>query len=475
VEASCASAFREKRRRMAVDAAGIMVELFLAAVALFVWIYVETGIVHAIAYNVILIGGVSTLLFNGNPLLRFDGYYFLSDALEIPNLGSRSTNYIGYLIQRYVFGSKRAISPASGPGEKGWLLTYGVLSFFYRLFIVATISLFIAQKFFIVGVILAIWAVFTMVVLPLYRKVVFLVRSPQITGHRVRAWVASLAFVLGLSGFIFYVPFPYATRAEGVVWPPENSLVRVSADGFCRSIVSRPNQWVRRGDPIFVNEDPLLSAEKKVLLKRLKELEARYFSLRFTDKTQAAIQKEEMVSVRFQLNRIDEKESQLIVRSPAEGVLIIPRMEDMKDRFLHKGELVAYVVQYPLNTVRVVVPQESIGLVKDQTVRVDVRLSDRVPHIYPAQVRREVPAATDKLPSVALGFAGGGEVAIDPSEEGGTKAFDTIFQLDLDVPDTAQARYIGGRVFVRFDHGKVTLAEQWYRSIRQLLLRRFSI
>lgn len=100
VEASSASAFSDKSKRMIVDAAGIMVELFLAALAMFVWVNVEHGIIHTIAYNVILIGSVSTLLFNGNPLLRFDGYYFLSDAIEIPNLGSRSTNFLGYLFQR---------------------------------------------------------------------------------------------------------------------------------------------------------------------------------------------------------------------------------------------------------------------------------------------------------------------------------------------------------------------------------------
>ena len=94
VDASAASGFRDKSKRMIVGAIGIMVELFLGSLALFVWLGAEPGAVHAVAYNVMLISGVSTILFNGNPLLRFDGYYVLADALEIPNLGSRLTKYL---------------------------------------------------------------------------------------------------------------------------------------------------------------------------------------------------------------------------------------------------------------------------------------------------------------------------------------------------------------------------------------------
>ena len=108
VDASSSWGFRDKRQRMLVSAAGIMAELLMGSIALFVWINVQPGVVHVVAYNVILICGISTILFNGNPLLRFDGYYVLSDGIEIPNLGTRSNNYLGYLIQRYALKSKDA-------------------------------------------------------------------------------------------------------------------------------------------------------------------------------------------------------------------------------------------------------------------------------------------------------------------------------------------------------------------------------
>ncbi len=475
VEASSASAFREKHRRMMVDAAGIVVELLLAAIALLVWVHVEHGIVHAIAYNVILIGSVSTLFFNGNPLLRFDGYYFLSDAIEVPNLGSRSNNYLGYLIQRYGFGVRNAKSPANTSGERFWMFTYGVSSFFYRMFIVAVIALVVAEKFFIVGVLLATWALTTMIGVPLYKRLKFLFASPSISGHRFRATTLTSIFVASLLAFIILTPVPYTTRAEGVIWPPEDSLVRAGTNGFCRKILVQSDQWVRRGDPLIVSEDPLLKSEKRVLEARLQELEARYLSLRYTERAKALIQKEEIVSVKKELNRLQELEQQLTIRSGTDGQLILIRSEDMKDRFFHRGELVGYVVDLPLNTVRVVVPQDHIGLVREQTVKVEIRLAENIGEISEAMVLREVPAATEKLPSVALGFAGGGEVPVDPRDEEGTKAFDSVFQLDLVLSDQVNMQRIGERVFVRFDHGKVPLAEQWYYFFRQLFLRRFSV
>ena len=112
---------------------GMMVELLLASLAMFVWLNVETGVISALAYNVMVIGGVSTLLFNGNPLLRYDGYYLLADLIEIPNLGQRSTRYIGYLLQRYLLGIEKAESPVTARGERGWFLVYGPISFCYRI------------------------------------------------------------------------------------------------------------------------------------------------------------------------------------------------------------------------------------------------------------------------------------------------------------------------------------------------------
>lgn len=475
VEASSATVFRDKYKRMAVGAAGILVELFLAALALYVWLTVETGLVHTIAYNTMVIGAVSTLLLNGNPLLRFDGYYIFSDAIETPNLGTRSTGYVGYLIQRYLFGLNDAKSPANTAGERFWFIVYGMASFCYRLFIIAVIILVVAGKFFIVGIAIALWAIVTMVCVPVYKKLAFLFNSPVLKKHRARALATSVSLLFAVMLVVFLLPVSLSTRAEGVIWVPPRALVKAGANGFYRKLLVKDDSKVTRNEPLIITEDPLLPAKEKILEYRVQELEAKYYAVNEQDRTQAAIIKEELGTVKSELQRAREKKADLVIKSPANGTFIIPNGKDLDGRFLHKGDLVAYVVDYPLTTVRVVVRQDDIGLVRNRTRSVEVKLADRLDKTYPASIQREVPAASVDLPSAALGYAGGGAVPVDPSDSKGSRAFESVFQFDLSIPDAADVKDIGQRVYVRFDHGKEPLVRHWYRVIRQLLLRRFTV
>ena len=118
VDATDSARFGSKYRRMAVAGAGIIAETTLAFLGLLVWVTVEPGVIRDIAFNCFLTGSVSSLLFNGNPLLKFDSYYVLSDLIEIPNLASRSNQYLLYLVRRYLLGLQ-SVSPVTADGEKG--------------------------------------------------------------------------------------------------------------------------------------------------------------------------------------------------------------------------------------------------------------------------------------------------------------------------------------------------------------------
>ena len=225
VDASAAAAIRSKHRRMLVSAAGMMVELFLAAIALFVWLNVEPGLLRLAAFNIMLIGGVSTLLFNGNPLLRFDAYYILKDAIEIPNLASRSSRYITFLAKHYLLALPSE-SPATRAGERGWLLFYGVASTLYRLLVTFGIILFIAGKFFVIGVLLAVWAAVMQIVVPAVKIMSFVLFNRALDQRRVRAVAVSTALLGALSAIVFLAPMPSATHAEGVLSLPEQARVQ---------------------------------------------------------------------------------------------------------------------------------------------------------------------------------------------------------------------------------------------------------
>lgn len=475
VDASAASAFREKRKRVVVGAAGMIVELFLAALAIFVWLNVEPGTVRAAAYNVILIASVSTILFNANPLLRFDGYYIFADLIEIQNLGTRSNKYLGYLVQRYLFGVRDLELPPSTGGERRWFVGYGIAAFFYRMFIVVVIALFVAGKFFFIGVLLAFWAVVVMVVVPLVKNASKIFTNPKIRSKRARAIATTLAISAGLVAVLTLVPVPSWTRAEGVVWLPGNMVVRAGTDGFVDRLLAQPGTAVRLGEPLVACRNVQLLAEVKVLQGGLVELQARFRAELQTDKVRAAIVREEIKSMRADLARAQEKTNALVIKSHVDGVFIVPRAQDLPGRYVRKGELLGYTLNLSVGTAKVVVFQQDIDIVRQRTQRVEVRLADSIEEVISAVVRRETPAATDQLPSLALAQQGGGEVAIDPRAQESAKAFQKFFVLDVDFPLSASKINVGGRVFVRFDHGLEPLARQWYRDLRQLFLSRFNV
>ncbi len=475
VDASAASAFRNKRERVLVGAVGIVVELFVAALALFVWINAEPGTVRAVAFNVILIAGVSTVLFNGNPLLRYDAYYMLGDLLEIPNLGTRGMQYMGYLMQRYLFDLPDAEPPQSTQGEQVWFVIYTIASFIYRIFIYAAIILFIASKFFIVGMLLASWAVVTMIIFPVAKSVKFLSSSPKLGRKRGRAIMMSGFAVAALVAIVVLLPFPLGTRAEGVVWVPEKSFVRAGIDGFVDRVIAVPGSIVRRGDPLIECSDPFLPARIRVLESRLRELEAIYDTQLPSDRVRAEITNEEIEHAKAQLNHARERAGELTIHSSASGKFIVPMARDLPGRFVRRGELLGYVVDRSTITAQVVVSQSDIDLVRQRTVGVKVRLAETIAEIIPAVLKREVPAATDQLPSKTLSQEGGGQIAIDPRDMLGVKAFQKVFLFDLELPDQARLYNVGGRVYVRFDHGWEPLFWRWYRGTRQLFLRRFNV
>ncbi|MBW1681260.1 MAG: peptidase M50 [Deltaproteobacteria bacterium] len=472
VDASASSAFREKHKRLMVDLAGILVEVFLAAAALLVWVNVEPGTVRTICYNVMIIAGISTILFNGNPLLRFDAYYALSDLLDIPNLGTRANRYLGYLIKRHLLGIRRAQSPVTARGEAGWMVIYALASFIYRIFISVRIALFVAGKFFVIGVLLALWAAVSMVLVPVFRVVRSMFQDPDLKRKRGRILVTTLCLLVSIGWFLVKVPIPSYTVSEGVLWTPEESRIHAAADGFVAEVLARPGQVLCAGAPIIRCFNPDLDSRVRVLAARIKELQSRRRNLERVDRTEADIIKDEIQRVRSELKRARDQQADLVIRSPSAGTLLLPDAKDLPGRFLRRGTPLGYVVDFPRVVARVMIPQSGVDLVRNHTRAVQAQLAERIGYTVPARVIREVPEASRELPSIALSVEGGGRIALDPTQPGKAIAFEKLFQFEVALSGIIPRR-IGERVFVRFEHDPEPLVRKWSRAVRRLLLSRF--
>jgi putative peptide zinc metalloprotease protein len=475
VDASASSAFPSKWQRAVVGAAGMIVELVIAAVALFVWVSVEPGIVRTLAYNTIMIAGISTVLFNANPLLRFDGYYILADLIEIPNLRQRANTYLGYLCERYLFGRAEAQVSHAMPGERAWFVGYSVTSFIYRIFVVIAILLFLTDQFFVLGMFFAVLTAVTWFVLPLGKGLKYLFTSPRIRRVRGRALAVSTGGIAVVLIALCVIPVPFRTRAEGVVWIPEEAIVRVGADGFVAQVVAVPGSTLSRGDVVAICHDSVLTTQVTVLEAQLREIEARIREQISENIVKAKILEEEKGYIEEKLARVREQARDLVITSKVAGTLVLPRAEDLPGRFVHRGDVLAHVVDLNTLTVRTIVDQTDIDLIRHSTKAVQVRLAERLASPIDAGVTRLVPAASDELPSPALGSEGGGQVPMDPKDPKGQKALRKVYQVDLQLPVELGVVNVGGRVYVRFDHGWESLMVQWYRQGRQLFLSRFNV
>ena len=476
VEASASIVFRSKYQRALVGAAGVIAELFVAALAFYGWLTVEPGLVRAVFFNVMVIASVSTLVFNGNPLLRYDAYYILADLLEIPNLASRAARYWGYLLERYVLGVREAEPPEGTRSENAWLALYGLAAAIYRVLVTVVIALFIAGRFFFIGVVLAIWGVFAMAALPVIRAALHLATSPRLRRRRGRATAAAVGLVGGLGAFVALAPMPSHSYAEGVLWLPEEDIVRAGESGFVADFLVRPGQEIARGDALIASDAPALRSDLRKSEARLKELEAEYSAEFVASQNRAAIVRDKIEAEQAKATAIRKRLDDLVARAGADGLFVAPEAADMPGRYFRKGEPLGYVIGKSPTHARVVVRQDAIGQLRFGVDRVRLRLSEQVPAVVEGRVVREIPGGDETLPSPALAAQGGGEIATDPRETHAPRALQRVFQLDvqLDAPDDRIAGF-GQRVFVRFEHRPEPLGWQWWRSVRQVFLTTFNV
>ena len=138
-DVSDAWSIASKWRRIAVSAAGIVVEACLAAAATFLWWFSAAGAFHTFCLHVMIVCSVSTLLLNGNPLLRYDGYYVLADWLEVPNLGQQSQALLNRLMSWFFLGIVQPADRSLPRRSRGLLVAYAVVSALYRWLVVLSI------------------------------------------------------------------------------------------------------------------------------------------------------------------------------------------------------------------------------------------------------------------------------------------------------------------------------------------------
>ncbi len=477
VDASSAWSFPNKWHRFFVGAAGMIVELFFASLMAFVWMRAgdPKSLIAQLAFNSMLIASVTTILFNANPLLRYDGYYMLSDFLEIPNLSQKSNEYALGLIKRHIFRVKlqQPLPPAL---QRVWLLFYAITSAIYRVFVGVLIILIVAFQVPVLGVLMALGGVVTWIAVPVFKLFKYLAVEPELHRKRGRAVAFSVAVAAIIIGFIGLIPFSFSVDQVAIADAAEHEAVMPQWPGFVRQIRAHDGDMVKAGDVILVTDDPDLDKQirqERSDVKLYSDQEAADRAI--NDPAAAEIDHEQWASANGILNELLQQRDALTLRAPISGQLVAPKLNQLMGIRLDHGKEVGTVIDSDRLNIRVLLEQNESQLItsimdndaKAKKLRTEIRLTSDIDTVLVGERPHKVGAATTKPPHPGVTTAGGEEYAVDPKDP--NKLQSDQFEIDVPLANPDKKYVVGQKAYVRFKLDKRPLGWQWYRRILQII------
>ena len=463
--------FPNKWHRAAVGAAGIYIELLLASIATFLWWFSQAGLLNQVCFGVMLVGSVSTVVFNGNPLLRYDGYYVLADVVEAPNLAGRASAVLRRLWARLFLRDPDDADPLLPAHRRGWYAVYGFASACYRWSITLSILFLMieaARPHHLENVVRAfgVLALAGLTLAPL-RRAVTVLRQPsggsRVRFGRVAATVALAASIVAVIGFV-----PIARHAVGPVelrsYRPRHLYVETA--GRLEESPLRYGRLVEAGQLIARLESPELDLVIDDLAARGERLRAELRSMRREqfDRSGAGGDtrrlEQALGSVEEQLRLRSADRERLRIVAPAAGVLLPP---PTSDRPAESGQLPPWT-GCPLdaeNSGCTLAPGTLLGevavpgrfeaaLILTQDEVASIRVGDPVALLLDAAADRTIAGAVEEIAASEvvesprrLSGRHGGEVASSPRTDAGDRPLVPSYIVRIGIADPEDRLRVG--------------------------------
>lgn len=478
MDASSAWAFTNRWHRIYVGFAGMAVELFLAALGALVWAGTGPGLVNSLAFNVMVIGSVSSFLFNGNPLLRFDAYYMLSDFAEIPNLYQKGQNQWKYLLDRYILGTRQAHSPANSRREWHWLTIYGLLSFIYLLVVMVGITLILLDMWFPVGVLALGMTLFSRVFLPA-KKLVSHLAGATTQPSRARAVGTVLGLLVLCWLLAWYVPLPHSIKAQGLLEAQNSTVVYAATEGELIERRSRNGEQVGAGAVLAVMRNRDLELEIAATRIALRETETHLRSALFNAPNDLAPVRQQIQATTDRLAELQRRQDELAVAAPHAGEWVAPTLHERQGNWITRGQLLGEVVDRRAFRFMAVIAQEQADrLFNLDGASAELRLAGQADLLVEMERVTLVPYHQVKLRSAALGWLGGGDIAVRTDQKEPDQARDPFFVVFADLPpgrlpDLAVFHGLSGTLRIALP--SQPMAVQLRRAFMQMVQKRYAL
>lgn len=458
-----------KWRRITISAAGIYVELMVAAIATFVWWNTtDNYFLHQLSLSLMVVCSISTVMFNGNPLLRYDGYHVMADWLEIPNLSQRSSQFLLRTVQEHCLGIEVPPEPYMATGRKVLFVTYAIASYVYRWVVTFSIIWFFYQflkpyKLGSLGGLIAVAALSSMIGMPIYHLIESLRkrgRLPDMKQWRVTVSLCAVGVVLLL---FFFLPLPVSrVRQTGLVQVQPEYITRVHVPvpavgertpGVLLEVHVKDGQEVRPDQELarFRNQElEVAEAEAAAQLEQeeVKLKAALELFNAIKDESERSRYRGEVAKARGEQARLAERvtelrrmKSRLVLRAPRPGVVLSPPRTDEigrqwdRDRtspFCGIGDPTHLRVLVPVTTSEHDLLQDALRKAKKEgkEVPIDLRVHGRGAKTWRGKLV-DLPSSDARELPMALTNLAGGPVSARPPQSGANKE-----QQDTAVPQT---------------------------------------
>ncbi|HUT12002.1 MAG TPA: HlyD family efflux transporter periplasmic adaptor subunit [Thermoguttaceae bacterium] len=490
---------KSKWHRMAVTAAGIFVEIVLAAVCTFLWWFSEPGLLNTLCLNVMFVCSVSTVLFNGNPLLRYDGYFILSDLVAVPNLAQQAKALVSRGLARALLGAETPDDRALPEQRRGLLAIYGVASTLYRWFVVIAILWFCHKilkeyRLELLAQLMTLVVIVGLLMVPVWNVVAFL-RNPawQRRIKRGRALLSGVVLLAVVAG-ICTVPLPFRVTAP-VVLEPRNAHYRyVSVPGTLVWSVS-PGKRVEQGEILAQLENLDVRVQVQELDNQYNELDLRVKNLEqlkgLDDRSAAESSASSQIpaaekardDVQERLQQRERDQDRLILRAPAGGTVLPPpslappryspdRLETWWGHplqpqnlgcYLDTGTLFCLVGDPSRLEAVLVIDQADRNFVRTGQ-RVRIQLDEAPGEILPGTIAE---IAENDLKVVPRELAGGGDLLTRTDQRGIRRPLETSYQVRVRLDDHDHRLLVGARGRAKILVDAQPLGQRFYRYLKR--------
>jgi putative peptide zinc metalloprotease protein len=463
-----------KWKRIWISAAGIYVELFLASIATFIWWNTEQGLLNSLSMATMFICSINTVVFNANPLLRYDGYYVMADWLEIPNLRIKSTQFFAYLIQEKVLGLEIPVQSYMPRSRRFLFVTYAVASYLYRWVVTFSILYFLYQflkpyKLGSISAMMAIGSLIPLVGVPIYQMVKF-ARTPgrlrKVKKLRAASFgVAAVALIAG----ILLIPTPLRVEGTLVLTAAKPDLVYAEVPGRLDQLKVRDGAWVKKGDLLAILRNPDKTRARIELQEQHDINHAKGLWFGQSEKNENRAQSQQHLQMADDLEpaikKVIEQEGKLLLQAQRDGqVMGVPHPETI-GKWLKPGDKPFCEVGDPHHLeAHLILDQSDVDIIKTDR-RAWVKIYGDSEITWKSRVAEIAKRNREEIPPELSNVAGGEIATKQDTKTGQAKPITAVYEITIPLENPDLALQPGLRGFAKIDGGIHTLGWWLWRLI----------